>query len=193
LVRYGPEELERFLLEIDRELEKPVSIVVIGGAAVALGYGSKRATKDIDLWPDLRAIRPFWDAVARVKQRTGIAIPISPTPVAEAPERFEERLQRYPLRGAKRLTVLLPERHDLVMMKTARGETPDIEATIDIHRQAPLDPDVLVQRYSEMIGIVTGPPSRFRLSFLSMIDAVFGEKVAAEVDARIPRARQRRN
>jgi len=64
---------------------------------------------------------------------------------------------------------------------------------VRVHRQAPLDPDVLVQRYSEMIGIVTGPPSRFRLSFLSMIDAVFGEKVAAEVDARIPRVRQRRN
>jgi hypothetical protein len=193
LLRYPPEELERFLLEIDHELEKPVSIVIIGGAAVALGYGSKRATKDIDLWPDLKAMQPFWDAIERVKRRTGMAIPITPTPVAEAPERFEERLQQYPLRGARRLTVFLPERHDLVMMKTARGETPDLEATIDIHRQAPLDPDVLIQRYSEMIGIVTGPPSRFRLSFLGMIDAVFGEHVAAEVDTKIPRARQRRN
>jgi hypothetical protein len=179
----------RFLLEIDRELEEPVSIIVIGGAAVALGYGSKRATKDIDLWPGLKAIQPLWEAVERVKQRTGMAIPISPTPVAEAPERFEERLQRYPLRRAKRLVVLLPERHDLVLMKAVRGETPDIEAIVDIHRREPLDPGILIQRYLEMTGIVTGPPSRFRLSFLSMIEAVFGAEAAENVDGKIPRVK----
>ncbi len=177
------------MLEVDHQLNEPVSIIIIGGAAAALGYGSKRATKDIDLWPDLKAIQPLGDAVTRVKQQTGMAIPISPTPVAEAPERFEDRLQRYPLRGAKHLVVLLPERHDLVMMKTARGETPDIEAIIDIHRREPLDPDILIQRYSEMAGIVTGPPSRFRLNFLSMIEAVFGEKVAEELDAKVPRVK----
>jgi len=116
-----------------------------------------------------------------------MAIPMSPTPVAEAPEGFEERLQRYPLRGARRLAVLLPERHDLVMMKTARGETPDLEAIVDIHRRELLDPEILVQRYLEMIGIVTGPPSRFRLSFLSTIEAVFGGETAEKIDAKLPR------
>ena len=48
--RYRPEELEVFLREVDRELSEPVDIIVIGGAAVGLGYGGKHATKDNDLW-----------------------------------------------------------------------------------------------------------------------------------------------
>jgi len=182
LLRYHPDELDRFLREVDRELAEPVTIIIIGGAAVAMGYGSKRPTKDIDLWtnPD----KPFWEAVERVRLRTGIFIPVNPTPEADPPEGFEERLQPYSLDGMARLRVYLPERHDLVMMKTARGETPDIEAILDIHAQQPLELDVLIQRYPEMMPM--GPPSRFRLRFLAMIAAVFGEPVAEDVERQLP-------
>jgi hypothetical protein len=182
LLRYHPEELDRFLREVDSELTEPVKIIIIGGAAVGMGYGSKKPTKDIDLWTS--PIKPFWEAVERVRIRTGMRIPVNPTPEAEPPEGFEERLQRYSLAGTTKLEVYLPERHDLVMMKTARGETPDVEAILDIHAQQPLELNVLMQRYPEMMPM--GPPSRFRLRFLNMIAAVFGEPVAEDIEKQIP-------
>jgi hypothetical protein len=183
LVRYRPEELEQFLREVDRDLRELVDIIIIGGAAVGLGYGSRHATKDIDLWTN--PAKPFWDAVERVRARTGSTVPVSPTPIAEPPEGFEERIQRYELEGTSRLRVWLPERHDLALMKAARGEAPDLDAIVDIHRHEPLQLETLIQRFPEMMPM--GPPSRFRMNFLAMIAAVFGEPVADEVDARLPR------
>jgi hypothetical protein len=72
-------------------------------------------------------------------------------------------------------------------MKAARGETPDLEAIVDVHRHKALDLEVLVERYPEMMPM--GPPSRFRLRFLAMIAAVFGEAIAEETEGRLPRAR----
>lgn len=162
-------------------------MIIIGGAAIGFAYVSDRLTKDIDLWPpDATAMKPFWEAVRRVEEKTGKKIPISPSGVAEAPEGFENRLYVYELRGAKNLTIFLPERHDLAMMKTARGETPDIEAIIDIHKSEPLDPDVLIARYLSMEPDIIGRKSSFRLNFLAMIDAVFGQDVAEEVKAKLP-------
>jgi hypothetical protein len=105
LVKYAPKEIDEFLREVDRELTKRVDIIIIGGAAVGIGYGSEHATKDIDLWTN--PAKGFWDAVARVRARTGVAIPVAPAPEADAPEGFEERLQRYALKGANRLRVRL--------------------------------------------------------------------------------------
>ena len=37
---YTPEELQRFLAAMDKALKRPAEIVVIGGAAAAIEYGS---------------------------------------------------------------------------------------------------------------------------------------------------------
>jgi hypothetical protein len=185
LDKYEPEELKRFLQEIDRELTEAVDITIIGGAALCLGYGFRRATRDIDLWEN--APKPFWEAVGRVKARTGWTIPVSPTPIAEPRSDFEERLHEYPLEGATQLRVWLPERHDLAMMKAARGEAPDLDAILDLHRTDPLDVETLLQRFPEMMP--TGPEWRFRMNFLAMVGVVFGDDVAEEIEARLP-ARQ---
>jgi hypothetical protein len=50
-VRHRPQELERFVEEIDAALPGPASILVIGGAAAVLAYGATRPTDDIDSHP----------------------------------------------------------------------------------------------------------------------------------------------
>jgi hypothetical protein len=186
LRKYVGDELKQFLLEIDRELETPVDIIVIGGAAMALAHRSTRATKDIDLWSTTALPGSFRSAVERVRIRTGIRIPIGETPEAEPPEAFEDRIKPYPLEGATTLRVFVPERHDLVMMKAARGEAADLDAILDMHRDQPLDLRILVERFAEMVPV--GPPERFRLRFLSMVAAVFGESAADEIEKRLPGA-----
>jgi hypothetical protein len=117
--RHSPRELERFVEAVDEALTEPASILVIGGAAAALASGATRATDDIDTFHPLT---PDVDkAVEAARRSTGLNIPVSFAAVADAPYDFEDRL--IPIRGLhlKRLTLVVPERHDLVLMKTLRG------------------------------------------------------------------------
>lgn len=52
--------------------------------------------------------------------------------VADAPHDFESRLERT-LPELRRLVALVPERHDLVLMKTLRCYEHDLEAIVELH------------------------------------------------------------
>lgn len=69
---YQPKELEAFLRLLDRELTSPVTITVIGGAAIGLVYDTRHATTDIDLIPI--GLESFWEAVARAQQTSPVPL-----------------------------------------------------------------------------------------------------------------------
>jgi len=48
--KYTREELAKFVRSMDRVIDEPTEILVIGGAAAALKYGATASTKDIDTW-----------------------------------------------------------------------------------------------------------------------------------------------
>lgn len=64
-------------------------------------------------------------------------------------EELETRLIRVLPRLA-RLVVRVPEKHDLVLMKTVRGYEHDLQAAEEIHANSPLDLEILVSRFHEM-------------------------------------------
>src|SRR5574337_2116168 len=103
--RFSPTELEKFFQALDRELRKPVTVAVIGGAAVGLGYDPRHATTDIDLTPVSDA--DFWKAVERA--RAAHPIPVQTVPFFTPPYDYESRRSKLAIKGLKRLTVLVPE------------------------------------------------------------------------------------
>lgn len=181
--RVPGEALLAYLLEVDHALDTVVSIVIIGGAAVALGYRIANETADIDLWglPD----PTFWIAVDRCRHHE-TAVPVSTVGIATPPLNFEDRLIRIPIPGARRLEVFVPEIHDLALLKTARGEAHDFAAIAGVHLQVPLSLETLIERYGESLSQVIGPVGRFRLNFLALIERLFGEKTAEAVEDRLP-------
>ena len=162
-------------------------ITVIGGAAIGLVYDSTHATTDIDLVPVASA--EFWSAVARVGRGAVRAIPVSPVAIFAAPYAYEDRLVRLELAGLLKLVVEVPEAHDLALMKVARGEGHDLAAVEDMHRLRPLDLEVLIRRYWETLTQVTGSLRDFRLSFLVLVERLYGLARAGEVEARLDRTR----
>ena len=140
-MRHPPQELERFVCAIDEALTDAASILVIGGAAAALAYGATRATDDIDTFHPLSPA--VQKAVEMAQRSTGLKIPVSFAAVADAPYDFEDRLVPIPGLALERLTVVVPERHDLVLMKTLRGYQHDVEVIEQIHRGQPLVFEVL--------------------------------------------------
>lgn len=181
--RYAHNQLEQFLRLVDAELTRPCAIVLIGGAALSLGYHSSHATSDIDLWSPAKG--PFWAAVAKVKKRDSDSVPIEHAAIAEPPYDFEDRLVTLDLEGLAHLTVQVPEAHDLVLLKTGRAEAHDLDAVEDIHRVHPLSLETLIARFLETAPHVMGPKSRFKLNFLAVIARLFGEAQAIEVERRL--------
>jgi hypothetical protein len=182
--KFTTTECEDFLRLIDAELEDACEIVLIGGGAVALKYKGSHATTDLDLW-SVSQSGGFWEAAARAKAKAPphAGVPVQLTTIAEPPYAFEERLLPLQIAGLRKLRVFVPEAHDLVLMKLARGEAHDLDAVEDIHRASPLDLETLVSRYRETRSQVVGNIELHRLNFLAAIARVFGDEAAAKVDA----------
>jgi hypothetical protein len=178
---YDPKELEAFLRLLDRELTSPVTITVIGGAAIGLVYDTRHATTDIDLIPI--GLKAFWAAVDRAQQVH--PVPLQAVSFFVAPYDYEDRRSPLPLEGLERLTVLVPEAHDLVIMKAGRAEAHDLAAVADIHARRPLDLETLVLRYYDARTQVTGSLADFTLNFLAVVERLFGTPAAERVRLRL--------
>lgn len=184
--RHSSEELLRFLEAVDRHLEAPERIVMIGGAAAALAYGARRATIDIDL---ITTLSPELErAIARAGSEAGTAVPVSFVGVWDGPYDYERRLEGLHPRRWERLRVLVPEKHDLALMKTVRAYEHDVEVIEEIHARNPLQLQVLVERYRDEMSHVTADPATLRTSLLLVIDALFGQDAAERVEAQLSAA-----
>jgi hypothetical protein len=183
--KYGRGEVERFLRAMDDALPVDETIVIIGGVAVALRCSrTERMTKDIDSWG--RISPALGRAAEKARQVTGLTIPLEQAAVADGPFGFEERLVRtMPRLG--RLKVMLPEKHDLALMKIVRGDETDVAGLAAAHHEDPLDYEVLVRRYEEEMGSVVGDPSRLRLNMLRLIEELFPERIE-DAERRLKRA-----
>lgn len=181
LSKFPPADIEEFFRALDRALTRPVTVTVIGGAAVGLKYDPRHATSDVDLTPI--SDPEFWKAVERA--RTECPVPIQTVPFFTPPYDYESRRTELSIVGLARLTVLVPEVHDLAIMKAARALTHDLDAVEDVHRRSPLDLDTLVTRYYEARTQVTGSMDEFTIGFLALIERLFGANEAQRVQQRI--------
>ena len=182
---YTPEELRRFLAAMNRALERPAAVVVIGGAAAAIEYGVASGTRDIDTWT--RVHEDLAVAAERARQTTGLEVPFAQSGVADGPHDFESRLERV-LPRLRRLKVMVPEKHDLVLMKVLRGDEHDLQAIEAIHERSTLELPILLKRYQKEMGATIIDPGRLRGQFLTMVERLF----PADLDTVEKRLRARR-
>lgn len=179
LQRHKRTDLLETLQRIDRELKEPCEIVLIGGAALSLGFGGE-STADIDLWSPKTG--PFWEAVARLRRTDPLFAPIQPVGIATEPLHFESRLFALPIKGCGMLTVLIPEAHDLALLKTARATSHDLDAIEALSRTTHLKLETLIERYRESKTQVIGPAQRFRNNFLALVERLYGENTAVALE-----------
>lgn len=124
--QYTTAEIETLLLAIDKKLKRPFVITVIGGAAAALAYRAADFTRDIDTSNSTREIEY---AHKSAMKETGLQIPFGPAGVWDGPHEMDSRLQRLKLTGLRMLTIMVPEKHDWVLMKVVRGYEHDLKMT----------------------------------------------------------------
>ena len=186
---YSADELEIFLRALDAALARKATLLIIGGSAASLAYGFQRATSDVDTLTALT--EDIAHAATAARDATGLNIPIGPATVAEFPEHFEDRLVQVPLNDLVKLTVLVPERHDLVLSKLVRAYEHDLEAAESIHQTHPLDFEVLVTRYIDEFFFAIGSRQDLDSRFLAGVERCFPDRVD-EAAQRLAQAKRRR-
>src|SRR5436309_2065480 len=178
---FGRDELARFLAALDKRLSGPRLIILIGGAAASLGYGITRVTTDIDTISDTTDLE---DALRLARSDTGLKIPFQIVGIYDAPYNYEDRLTPIHL-TLEKLQILVPEKHDLVLMKVVRGQDNDREAIQQIADQVGLDRSTLVERFKSEMTHVIGRPEQLRANFLSVIEMLYGEREADRIDSEL--------
>lgn len=171
------EEIREYLVAVDQHLTVPVRLIVIGGCAVALSGAPQRATSDIDLYNDPGP--EFWQAVAACKTHPR-AVPVAKAGVSSQPYNFEDRCLMVEAPDLRNIQLLIPEPHDLAIMKVARGEAHDIDALVTMHEQKPFNLETLVERYRETDFI--GRPGWIRVSLLDLVDRLFGPEASSALE-----------
>ena len=182
--RYGYDELVAAFTVLDKRARVATTVIVIGGAAVALRTQTSAGTKDIDTWHD--GLRELVEAC----RREGIDLPpIGAAGIAEFPFEFESRVERV-LPELEHLHVLVPESHDLAVSKVIRWAPGDQDDIRELHEHQPLDQDVLTARYlDEMFAM--GNQAEHDWNFVHCVDMLFGEIAADEAKARVRGRRSR--
>jgi hypothetical protein len=187
---YPPDFWEDLLRLIDAELEEPHTLIIIGGAAIGLRYNKAHLTTDIDSVTSPRD-RRLWAAIGRacrkMQEQAGLVeVPkVSSSGVFDPPEDWESRLRSLKRLKLTYLNVKLPERHDLAISKMSRGDTRDFEAIRAMHEEKPFLLPTLVKRYEEARRVRVGDPRRFKMNFLSLVSALFGDAAADRVEPRL--------
>jgi hypothetical protein len=179
---YGKNDIERFLLAIDHELDRPFRVTIIGGTAAALAYQLIDYTRDIDT---AGSISPIEDAYERAKKKTGLNIPFGPASVFDAPYDYEKRLCCHKISGLRSLTIHVPERHDLVLMKIVRADARDLVAAQQMHRVEPLLMENFIHLMDQEMTHITGNKHRTLNNFLALIELLYGAVMAKKTRIRL--------
>ena len=166
---YNRDHILEFLAEIDEHLALPAILEIIGGAAALLAYGASRATKDIDSFACLD------EHVVRAARKAIHKIPIDRSTVADPPYTYEDRRQVLEL-PFRNLMVLVPERHDLLLMKAVRSMRNDDEVIQQMHEVEPFDLDTLALRYKAEMGHAICDHKILDQKILIIVEKLFGRR-----------------
>lgn len=183
-VIFTADELKQFLIALDRELTKPCSIVLIGGAVATLHFQTKTGTLDIDTFQRVEELAIACEAVRAKNPK--LQIPFDAAGPAQGPSRMAERYEEYKELPLKNLRILVPEKHDWILLKTARCDEKDITDIRALTKKYSINPDILKRRFiDEMLPQNPGSDEDLIYRYLYMISVIFDEAVAVEHESAV--------
>jgi hypothetical protein len=177
MTQFSQDDLSRFLESLDSHLEKPKEIILIGGAAASLAYGISKTTSDIDTIDNIADIK---EAIRLARKDTGLDVPFQEVGIWDAPYNYEDRLKPIKMELQK-LRILVPEKHDLTLMKVVRGQENDRAAIEQIADRVGLDMPTLVERFKNEMTHAIGNHRYLVHNYLSVIEMLYGEHEADRI------------
>lgn len=180
--QFAAREIVAFLRAVDAHLERPFRLDLIGGAAAALAFRTASGTLDIDAANSVAGIERACEAARRDSH---LDIPLGTAGIHDGPYGHESRMRRVPVRGLKRLQVFVPEKHDWALMKIVRLIDKDIEDIKEVADTVGFSTSVFLKRFLEEMTRVIGRRSELVMNFLAMMEELYGEAEADEMERTI--------
>lgn len=175
--RFDRAQAISFLHALDACLTGDVDVFVVGGMAAILGYHADVKTADIDVYAIEKGTAADLQQAARTARKvTGIDLSIGRASVAELPYEYDDRTKA--VRGVNfhRLTVIVPDKYDLVLSKAVRAYPHDLDAIRSIHEHHRLSERTLAKRFeTEIWKIANTNPRSFALNMVAVIRVLYGE------------------
>jgi hypothetical protein len=172
--RFTREEIHSYLKALDSKVSSNCSLIIIGGAAASLSFGAPVGTVDIDTANPVGDLSAACESAA---EECGLTIPLARASVYDGPRHFKSRLQRFSGLNLRKLTILVPEKHDWALMKVVRYEDKDAEHIKAAAAAVGFDLEIFKERFlSEMVDVQ--PRDRVIIRFLAMIEELFGADAA---------------
>lgn len=176
--RFTSKEIEAFLKEVDRHVDGPFEVEVIGGAAGMLSFNLERDTEDIDTITSVTRIK---NAIEAGRFETGLNIPMDVAGVWDGPYEYRSRRIRVRLPGVKNLIIYVPEKHDWALMKIMRLKDKDRRHIKEVFGKVGFDPDVFLDRFLSEMTHVIGRKRDILVNFVLMMSLLYGEQEAVRM------------
>jgi uncharacterized nucleotidyltransferase DUF6036 len=145
------EGLRQAFADLDRSLDRPVTLVVGGGTAMMLAYGLPVRTADVDAYPRGATFDDLQPAIRAVAKRRGLAPdwvnPHYETFAHVLPPDYGARLR--PVFAGDRLEVMALGVEDLLVMKCFAGREKDVGHARALLRRKP-DLTIVERRLQEL-------------------------------------------
>lgn len=175
--RFDRSQVVLYLHVLDGFLKDDLEIIMIGGLAAILGYDADVKTADMDvLTINVGSEADLKRAMRDTHKVTGIGLLLDRASIAELPDNYEDRTK--PLRGVrfKKLSVLVPDKYDLVLSKALRAYEHDLDAIHSIHEHHPLSEKTLANRFEDDFWrLATTDPRKFAFHMVMVMRLLYGE------------------
>ena len=178
------ESLRRLLQEARSRIDRPIEIILIGGAAALLSKAINRITEDIDIIASSRT-------VAKLQAAGALKFPIQP--VADSflclhPDYRKSCIYVRELSFPPKIRVYRLSPLDLAISKLSRFQQVDVEDIEAILKSERIDRKTLVRRYATARAYYTNPKETdFNLRLL--IRKIYGEEFDPQKDLPKPRGK----
>ncbi len=173
---FNKEILDQLILETDKNLSKPVELVLIGGTALVVKYQSPRATLDVDTYT--KVTKELQEAWKKAEKAVGVRVPLSHSTVAEGPFEMEERFTLYRDLNLKNLRILVPEPADIVLMKVPRFVGKDRNDIKHLIKEYKIPHKVLLKRFIDEMGHIIGDRKTLVSYYVLAIEENYGKDIA---------------
>jgi uncharacterized nucleotidyltransferase DUF6036 len=153
-----------FLRDLDQIAKGPVAFHCIGGFVVTNFYGFSRETRDIDVLTahsshDTNELFECSREGSELHKKHKVYLD-RVTVIEAYPEDYEDRLVEMYAGEFNNIRLLVPEAHDLALMKLQRNNEKDREDVKYLARTGHLTPDILKERYEKEMRSYIALPER---------------------------------
>src|SRR5437016_5622030 len=177
-------DIQRFFEELDRRIDRPVQVILTGGAAAIL-QGVQRITYDIDF--EIHFLKPGptpaknWDLIQKALAETGLATGITPQYEIDIDQWNTiplptKKSRRYALIGQVDVRLLDPGLWAIGKLTRYLGT--DVEDLRAVLKTGKTDPQQMARLWGAALGM--SPPSNMQSLFSRQVESFF-DRYAHEI------------